>query len=87
MLKTHTLCILLDSHNPSLMIRKRIHGATNAYFWYSFLMFSSFWDKQQIISYMDNENYILKIVSLIVFRKKDVGLFHFSYLTNLFLMA
>lgn len=35
---------------------------------------------------MDNENYILKIVSLIVFRKKDVGLFHFSYLTNLFLM-
>lgn len=32
MLKTHTLCILLDSHNPSFMIRKRIHGATNAYF-------------------------------------------------------
>ena len=36
---------------------------------------------------MDNENYILKIVSLIVFHEKDVGLFHFSYLTNLFLMA
>ena len=35
---------------------------------------------------MGNENYILKIVSLIVFRKKDVGLFHFSCLTNLFLI-